>query len=366
MNPQGLGATVTITYEGGQQMEQVKLNRGYLGTVEPITHFGLGQTQTIKELKVEWLDGKVNTLPNPTINTTITVNYKDAVQTDKIQEKKETLLTDITTQAFKHPFVHKENDYDDFKTQILLPHRQSRNGPFITVADVNGDALEDFYVGGAAGQAGALYLQNQSGQFESKEVKAFSDDKGYEDMGVLFFDADGDQDKDLYVVSGGFEFPANSSNYQDRLYLNDGKGNFTRSNGLPKITSSGSCVTAGDIDGDGDLDLFVGGRVIPDRYPYPPQSYILINDKGVFTDQTAKIAPDIAQIGMVTSALWTDLDADGNQDLMLTGEWMSWKIFKNDNGKLQDISDQYLSDPIPGGGTRLYNMISMATVTRII
>ncbi|HZV43518.1 MAG TPA: VCBS repeat-containing protein, partial [Saprospiraceae bacterium] len=347
-NPQGLGATITITYEGGQQMEQLKLNRGYLGTVEPITHFGLGQVQTIKELKVEWLDGKVNTIKNPSINTLVTVNYKEAVQQNKTQEKPETLLSEITSQAFKNPFVHKENDYDDFKTQILLPHRQSRNGPFIAVADVNGDALEDFYVGGAAGQAGALYVQNPSGQFDSKDVKAFSDDKGYEDMGVLFFDADGDRDNDLYIVSGGFEFPAGSANYQDRLYINDSKGNFTRSSGLPKITSSGSCVTAGDIDGDGDLDLFVGGRVIPDRYPYPPQSYIFINDKGVFTDQTSKIAPGIAQIGMVTSALWTDLDADGKQDLMLTGEWMSWKIFKNDNGKLQDISDQYLSDPNTG------------------
>jgi len=348
MNLQGLGAMVSIKYEGGQQMEQVKLNRGYLGTVEPIIHFGLGQVQAIEELKVEWLDGKVSTIKNPAINTEVTVDYKDAVKENTAPEKTQTLLTEITTDAFKTPFVHHENDYDDFKTQILLPHRQSRNGPFIAVADVNGDGLEDFYVGGATGQAGALYLQNKSGQFENKDVKAFIDDKAYEDMGVLFFDADGDKDNDLYVVSGGFEFPAGSPSFQDRLYINDGKGNFTKSNGLPKITSSGSCVSASDIDGDGDLDLFVGGRVIPDKYPYPPQSYILINNKGVFTDQTADVAPEIGHIGMVTSSLWTDIDADGKSDLILAGEWMSLKIYKNENGKLRDVSDQYISDPNTG------------------
>lgn len=348
MNTQGLGATVSITFEGGQQSEQLKLNRGYLGTVEPIVHFGLGKIEAIEELKVEWLDGKVNIIQHPEINKEITVSYKDAEENTETTTKADLLLTDITDQTFSTPFVHHENEYDDFKTQILLPHRQSRNGPFIAVADVNGDGTEDFYVGGAAGQEGALYLQTNNGKFDRAIGKAFADDKAYEDMGVVFFDADGDKDNDLYVVSGGFEFPAESASYQDRLYINDGKGNFTKSNGLPKITSSGSCVAAGDIDGDGDLDLFVGGRVIPDKYPYPPQSYLLINDKGTFTDKTAELAPDLGRIGMVTSAMWTDMDADGKQDLVFTGEWMPVKVYKNENGKLRDISEQYLTEPNAG------------------
>ena len=167
-------------------------------------------------------------------------------------------------------------------------------------------------------------------------------------MGVLFFDADQDTDQDLYVVSGGFEFPENSVNYQDRLYTNDGKGNFSKSNALPKTVSSGSCVAASDIDGDGDQDLFVGGRVVPDKYPYPPQSYVLINEKGVFKDKTAEVAPDLGEIGMITSALWTDVDGDQKQDLVLTGEWLPIMIYKNEGGKLKNVSEQYITSPNTG------------------
>ena len=347
-NLQGLGAKVWIRYDNGKmQMEQLKLNRGYLGTVEPIVHFGLGKVTSVDEIKVEWLDGKMNVVANPKVDGEVVVQYKDATQGPS-KEQAETLLTEITQKSFKQPFVHTENVYDDFQKQILLPHRQSRNGPFIAVGDVNGDKLEDFYVGGAAGQAGALYLQDKSGAFALKDVKAFKDDKGYEDMGVLFFDADQDNDQDLYVVSGGFEFPENSNNYQDRLYINDGKGNFTKSNGLPNTTSSGSCVVASDMDGDGDQDLFVGGRVIPDKYPYPPQSYILINEKGTFTDKTAEIAPDLANVGMITAALWNDVDGDQKADLILTGEWLPLMIYKNDNGKLVNISANHITTPNTG------------------
>jgi hypothetical protein len=353
-NLQGLGAKIWIKYNNGQQqMEQLKLNRGYLGTIEPIAHFGLGKIDAVDEIKVEWYDGKENILKNPKINSEVVVQYKDASPPKSPEQKKETLLSEITKQAFSKPFVHTENVYDDFQKQILLPHRQSRNGPFIAVADVNGDGVEDFYVGGAAGQAGALYVQNNAGAFQLKEVKAFTDDRGYEDMGVLFFDADQDKDQDLYVVSGGFEFPENSSNYQDRLYINDGKGNFSKSNNLPKTVSSGSCVAASDIDGDGDQDLFVGGRVIPDKYPYPPQSYILINEKGVFKDKTAEVAPDLAEIGMITSALWNDVDGDQRQDLVLTGEWLPIMIYKNDSGKLSNISEQYITSPNTGWWNRI-------------
>ncbi|HUR31729.1 MAG TPA: FG-GAP-like repeat-containing protein, partial [Saprospiraceae bacterium] len=315
---------------------------------EPVVHFGLGKVASVEELKVEWLDGGVNIIMNPSLNKEMTVNYKEAVKTQTVESKPATHLKEITEQAFDKPFVHKENEYDDFKTQILLPHRQSRNGPFIAVSDINGDQLEDFYVGGASGQSGALYIQSKAGQFQHKPVKVFADDKDYEDMGELFFDADGDGDKDLYVVSGGFEFPVGSPAYQDRLYINDGKGNFTKSKGLPRTISSGSCVSASDIDSDGDLDLFVGGRVIPDMYPYPPQSYILINEKGLFLDKTAQIAPELSKIGMVTSSLWSDFDGDGVLDLILAGEWMPLKIFKNHQGLLKDVTSNYITDANTG------------------
>jgi hypothetical protein len=354
-NRQGLGTKVHLKVGDKQLVEQFKTNRGYLGTVEPVLHFGLGTATKVDEVRIEWFDGKVNILNNVAAKTELTINYKDAAQPPAgVDEPAPTpVFNELTASAFDKPFVHTENAFDDYKKQILLPHRMSRLGPFITVADVNGDGLEDFYVGGAANQAGQLFLQNNQEKFQAKEVKAFTDDRGYEDMGALFFDADGDGDPDLYVVSGGTEFPEGSTFYQDRLYLNDGKSGFTKSNALPVITASGSCVAAADIDGDKDLDLFVGGRSIPDRYPYPPSSFILLNEGGTFKDATPAIAPQLAQIGMVTTASWSDFDNNGTPDLVLAGEWMPVKFFKNEGGKLQDVSSTYLPEESTGWWNRI-------------
>ena len=347
-NAQGLGAKIYVHNGDKMQMEQLKLNRGYLGTVEAIAHFGLGQATKVDEVKVIWLDGTVTKIANPTIDTEITVSHKNAVKESSKEDDSNALFSEMTTSAFDQPFVHRENPFDDFKDQILLPHRMSTNGPFVSVADVNNDGLEDFHVGGAAGQPGQLFLQDNNGKFMVKATSAFEADKAYEDMGSVFFDADSDGDADLYVVIGGFEFLKNSPLYKDRLYINDGTGNFTKSRTTPNETSSGSCVTAGDIDGDGDQDLFVGGRVVPNRYPYPPKSFILINDKGTFTDKTADVAPQLSEIGMVTSATWSDFNKDGKQDLIVTGEWMSIRFFQNDGGKLTDASTAYLAEEKKG------------------
>ncbi|MES2730922.1 MAG: VCBS repeat-containing protein, partial [Bacteroidota bacterium] len=250
-------------------------------------------------------------------------------------------------QPYGIDFKHQENDFIDFKIQPLLPHKYSQNGPGIAVGDVDGNGLDDFYVGGASGQSGALYLQQVS---PNKNAPAFTSrpidpaPKPEEDMGSLLFDADSDGDLDLYVVSGGNEFAETSASYQDRLYLNDGKGLFSRSpDALPDTKASGSCVTATDFDHDGDLDLFVGGRVVPLKYPMPAQSYVLRNDskngeKPHFTDATASIAKELSNIGLVTSALWTDFDNDGWTDLVVVGEWMPLSFFKNQHGNLVNVT----------------------------
>jgi hypothetical protein len=221
-----------------------------------------------------------------------------------------------------------------------MPKLLSTQGPFMAVADVNGDGLDDAFIGGAKDQAGVLLVQQADGRFLSTNEKTLAEDKVSEDVGAVFFDADGDGDKDLYVVSGGSEYSADSPALQDRLYLNDGKGGFRKAVGaIPSETISGSRVVAGDFDGDGDIDLFVGGRVVPWKYGIDPQSVLLRNDgRGHFTDVTAQVAPELAHVGMVTDALWTDVDRDGRLDLVVVGEWMPITIFHNGGGKLRRIT----------------------------
>ena len=229
-------------------------------------------------------------------------------------------------------YTHKENFFIDFKLQPLIPHMLSRCGPGIAVGDVNNDGYEDFYVGAASGSDGSFFLQNKTGTFAENKLKK---DTTYEDMGVLLFDADNDNDLDLFVVSGSSEKEEGSVTQQDRLYINDGKANFIYDrNALPETKASGSCVAGCDYDKDGDIDLFVGGRVVPGSYPLTPQSYLLKNNGGKFSDISALELPAKGKIGMVTSALWTDFDNDGWTDLMLAGEFMPITFIKNENGKL--------------------------------
>jgi enediyne biosynthesis protein E4 len=339
-NPDGIGAKISLYYDGKmQQYFEQKTVRGYLSSNDPVVHFGLGKTPKVDSIIIQWLDGNENILQNVTANQVMKVNYKESTPVINQPPKYNQVFSEINT-VLAQPFKHKENNYDEYKDQVLLPHMFSKSGPFIATGDVNGDGLEDFYVGGAAGQAGKLYMQNAEGKLAQKNVPAFEADKAYEDMGVLLFDADKDSDLDLYVVSGGSEFDDGSPLYQDRLYINDGKGNFAKGS-LPKTSSSGSCIVAYDFDGDGDLDLFRGGQVMPHKYPQPPGSYLLVNENGKFVDKTNDIAPGLAHAGMVNSSIWADLNGDKKAELIVAGEWMPIKIYEYQLGKFNDVSKQY-------------------------
>jgi len=236
-----------------------------------------------------------------------------------------------------------------------LPNYLSRQGPCLEVADINKDGLKDFFMGGAKDQASQIFIQNTNGTFTGKPEPALLKDAKSEDVAAAFFDADNDNDKDLYVASGGYEFAEGDSAFQDKLYINDGKGNFRKKgNALPQLLTSKGCVKFADIDGDGDIDLFVGGRVMPGNYPTAPRSYILINDgKGVFKDATSNICGDLQQAGMVTDVVFADLNNDQQPDLIVVGEWMSIKVFVNQKGKLSDASSQYIHFASTGWWNRI-------------
>lgn len=340
-NTTGLGAKVSLKYKGKEQFQEFKTVRGYLSSVEPILHFGLGEVSEVDEVEVIWSDGKRSNLGQIKTNRQIEVNYKGALLISPIQEKITPIFRDDTETAFKTPFNHNEIVYNDYKDQLLLPHKLSQSGPCIEVADVNNDGLEDFFVGGAAKQSGQLYLQNSKGEFSIKSQETFVFDAKHEDVGASFFDADGDEDIDLYVVSGSYEFHENDSQLQDRLYLNDGKGNFSKSKLLPEFTESGSCVVPFDFDSDGDLDLFIGGRLVSKKYPKAPNSYILENAGGIFKDVTSIIAPELSLVGMVTSAVAADIDGDEIKELIIVGEWMPISVFKKDNISYKNVTAKY-------------------------
>jgi hypothetical protein len=327
--------TKVYTWQGTEMQYQLySPYRGYLSTVEPYLHFGF-QNKPVDSLKVIWPDGKEQLIKNPPTNKLLTLEYKDAqIHINKNARPASPLFTKCTDSA-QIKYKHEEDDFVDFKLQPLLPKMLSHEGPGISVGDVTGDGLDDFFVGGAAGSTGNIFIQQKNASFS---VHAFADSNRADNMGSLFFDADGDGDQDLYVVSGGVCEKKNGDPvYQHQFYINDGKGNFAiAENALPRINTSGSVVIAADYDHDGDLDLFVGGRVKPGEYPYAPKSFLLRNDAtkaGVtFTDVTKQLGIR-QELGMVTSALWTDFDNDGWQDLMVVGEFMPITMIKNEKGK---------------------------------
>jgi hypothetical protein len=337
-NKMGIGSVVTIWHNGKKQMSELTLTRGYLSSVEPILYFGVAKDQIIDSLKVQWGDGKVQVLTSINANQCLTLHAADAKLVLKKKETKDHIFKEITDDV-PYGFTHKEDFFDDYKSQVLLPYKLSQLGPFIASGDVNNDKLDDFFIGNASGSSGKLFIQNRDGTFRIQKGP-WEQDSLYEDAGCLFFDADNDGDLDLFVVSGGNEFPEGSENYNSRLYINDGKGNFTKSkNAIPLITTSGSCVKAIDFDNDGDLDLFIGGRQIPGKYPFPARSYILenrtINGVAKFADVTKEVAPELLNAGMVTSAFCGDIDNDHWTDLVIAGEWMPVCIYKNIHGKFK-------------------------------
>ena len=337
-NKLGIGSVVTIWQKGKKQMSELTLTRGYLSSMEPTIYFGLAKDQIIDSLKVQWSDGNVERLTNINANQCFTLHATEAKPEQKKKEIKEKIFIEITDDV-QFGFTHKEDYFDDYKSQVLLPYKMSQLGPDIAVSDVNNDKLDDFFIGNASGNSGKLFIQNIDGTFKVQKGP-WEQDSTYEDAGCLFFDADNNGYLDLFVVSGGNEFPEGSENYYSRLYINDGEGNFTKSkDAIPPITTSGSCVKTIDFDNDGDLDLFFGGRQVPGKYPFPARGYILenrtVNGIVKFEDVTNETAPDLLNEGMVTSAFCGDIDNDHWTDLVIAGEWMPICVYKNNHGKFK-------------------------------
>ncbi|MCB0563996.1 MAG: VCBS repeat-containing protein [Phaeodactylibacter sp.] len=345
-NPLGIGTRVALKYDGQIQLHEMQLSRGYQSSVEPLLHFGLGIQKMVDTLIVIWPDGKEQLLPSVRADQRVTLKYADAGNTKTQRATSRPFLKNSTKAARLH-HRHIENSYDDFEKEVLLPHKMSEFGPALAIADANGDGLDDFYIGGAMGYEGALYFQREDGTFEKQPASFTEADKKYEDVGALFLDVEGDGDQDLYVVSGGNEYPALHLDYQDRLYLNDGLGQFSAT-AIPYISSSGGKVVAADYDQDGKTDLFVAGRLIPQQYPLPASSLILKNlstrDKAVFKNITTDILPDLNNIGLVTDANWADVTGDGKLDLILVGEWMPVTIFEQKDGKFERLETESLAN----------------------
>ena len=343
-NADGIGAKVTVHYNNQKQYFENKVVRGYLSSNDPIVHFGLGSNNFIDSIQVKWNDGMQGIVKEKEVNRVVTINYNQAIKT--VKTVRPNTLFQASQSILTKEFQHQENEFNEFKEQVLLPHRFSKSGPFISVADINNDGTEDFFIGGASGQAGAIYVQ-QNGKLNYKSTPAFEADKKLEDMGSTFFDVDGDGDLDLYVVSGGSEFPQGTIQYKDRIYVNDGKGNFSKGDVINTI-SSGSCVLAFDFDEDGDLDIFRGGQVVQNNYPKSPKSYLLINEKAKFIDQTKTLTPQLEEIGMVNSAIWVDLDGDKKSELVIVGEWMPVTVFSNRDGLFKDVTSDFGLDKTEG------------------
>jgi len=342
-NPSGIGSRVSV-YAGGQMYMQEQIPvRGFQSSVEQILHFGIGKAQKIDSVVVVWDNNQKQVLKKVKPNQILLMKLAEALQVAVYPNNSNN--TFFTENQNSLNFKHNENLYNDFKSQILLPNMLSRSGPCLAKGDVNNDGLEDLYVGGASGQVSELFLQQKNGHFVQKPQIIFKLDVASEDCDAFFFDADNDHDLDLYVVSGGNEFQENDAALQDRLYLNDSQGNFSKTQ-LPKESISGSCVRPADIDNDGDVDLFIGGRLVPQRYPQVPKSQILINQgKGVFVKNNHQ---NFNNLGMVTDAVWVDLNNDKLLDLVVVGEWMPIKVFINQRGKLSDQSGSWIKEPSGG------------------
>ncbi len=354
------GSKVNIYYNDDFQSRELLTTRGFLSACEPVVHFGVGKVATIDKVEIVWPDGKMQVLNNVKTGTTLTVEYKNADQRFS-PPKSKSIVRELSPEETGVDYVQKENKYFDYDDQVLLPHKMSEYGPFTTIGDVNGDGLDDFYIGSPHQQAGAMYIQQENGKFVAANQQVFEADKHHEDGHSLFFDADGDGDLDLVVTSTGYEFDENDPIFQPRLYLNDGKGNFKRApNAFPKFHFPASCIEAFDFDGDGDLDLFIGGHLVPKKYPLAGTSGLFINNgKGKFTDKIDEISPDLKRFGMIKDAMWTDINHDGKNDLIVVGEWTPISFWIQTDGKLENKTEDFFETPLTGW----WNCIEKADLT---
>lgn len=353
-NTAAIGARATAICKDKMIYLEQMPTRGYLSTSDPRLNLGLGPVTTIDSLIIEWPDDRITVLTDVKADQSITLKQKDAINAsihivDSVSSK--FLYFKDISNDFPIEFIHREEDFNDFERGKLLYNMLSTEGPRMCQGDVNGDGLDDIYVGGAKGQSGALLIQHNDGSFSRVEQQLFEKDRISEDIDCALFDADGDKDLDLYVASGGNELPESSSALSDRLYMNDGKGRFIKS---PQILPAGkyestSCVRPEDFDNDGVIELFVGIRLKPFLYGVPVNGYLLENEgNGVFSNITSQIAPELLNIGMIRDMLWADVDGDGDKDMIIAGDWMPLKIFVNNNGKFKEDKNAFTTDKTEG------------------
>ena len=353
-NTKGIGSKIKVFCKDTTYYQEQSPVRGFQTSVDPILNFGIGRNTVIDSVIIIWPDDNMQKLVNVNANTTLVAKQADA------KEKWNYALSVVPKKFFSTDTLamvnHTENGFNDFTSQLLLINYLSRQGPSTEETDLNKDGLSDLFVGGAKGFPSKILIQQPNGSFAESVQPALVADAGSEDVAAAFFDADKDGDADLYVGSGGYEFDKADPLLQDRLYMNDGKGKFTKAiTALPQMLTSTGCVKATDIDADGDIDLFVGGRLVPGEYPTTPCSYVLLNDgKGNFSDATNAINSALKTIGMVTDAVWIDVNADKKPDLIIAGEWMPVKVFINENGKLKDASGDYIKFESSGWWNRIY------------
>ena len=358
-NTGAIGSKVIIKLDTVYLYQELYPVRGFQSSVDPSLIFGLGAKSSIDEIKVIWPDGSIHLQTNVEANQTLVLEQAKVLtkDTNKSKPNVKIIFADLTIEGLSS-YEHEENNFNDFDRESLLPHKLSTQGPSMATADVNADGLTDVYIGGAKNQAGSLYIQKRNGDY--KLAFSFSKDAQYEDIGAAFFDANGDSKPDLYVTSGSNEEDDGHENYEDRLYINLGNGTFSKKNNLlPNDRISSSCVVPEDFDNDGDIDLFVGGRMVPGQYPKAPSSKIYINNgKGQFTDASNDILGKNADMGMVTDAVWSDINLDGLQDLIVIGEFMPVRFFLNQSGKL--IETKAIQDPLKSTGW--WNTIEAADI----
>lgn len=342
------GTRVTVWCKGTLQTQEYWATRGFYSCSETVLHFGLGSETVVDSLLVVWPDGTTERQRSIQANRTLALHRRTATKPVPQASAQTALFSALYNAGLA--WQHRENEHTDFTNEPLLPHQFSYNGPGIAVADVNGDKLDDVFIGGTSAQPGVLLVQSATGTFAPVPEQPWQHYAQADEMGCALFDADGDGDNDLLITHGGNEFPHGSAEYQPQLYLNDGKGNFAlATNALPELHTSSSCIAIADANGDGLNDIFIGGRLQAQQYPNTPRSYLLYNTgKGQFKDVTASAAPDLLQLGMVSCALWSDTDNDGTPDLLLAGEWMPITVLHNNGGTLANTTPQVLAQNSTG------------------